>query len=63
VSLLYWLGAALGLMLVVEGLLPFAAPSRWRSAVRRLAECSDAQIRFAGLTAILGGLLILWLFE
>jgi uncharacterized protein YjeT (DUF2065 family) len=62
VNLLYWLAAAVGLMLVVEGLLPFAAPSRWRSAVRRLADCTDAQIRFGGMTAILAGLLILWLF-
>jgi len=61
-ELVFWLGSALGLALVIEGLMPFASPPRWRSAVRRLADCTDAQIRFGGLTVILAGLLILWLF-
>ena len=50
---------AVALMLVVEGILPFLLPSIWRDAFRRLAEMSDGQIRFVGLSSMLAGLLII----
>ena len=50
--------AALALMLVVEGLLPFLAPEFWREAFRRLIALTDGQLRFIGLTAMLAGLLL-----
>jgi uncharacterized protein len=53
--------AALALMLVIEGILPFTAPKLWREAFRKLTEMSDGQIRFAGLTSMVIGLLILYL--
>ncbi len=49
---------ALGLVLVIEGLLPFLAPASWREAMRRLAEFRDGQIRFVGLGAVVSGLLL-----
>ena len=51
--------AAFGLMLVIEGLLPFLAPVRWRETFRRLIELSDGQIRFIGLTSMIIGLVVL----
>lgn len=53
--------AALGLMLVIEGLLPFLSPAVWRNAFLRLTEMSDGQIRFVGLVSMLLGLLMLGL--
>ncbi|MGZ5072548.1 MAG: DUF2065 domain-containing protein [Usitatibacter sp.] len=53
--------AALALMLVIEGILPFTAPKLWREAFKRLTEMSDGQIRFAGLTSMMIGLVILFL--
>ncbi|MFO1205134.1 MAG: DUF2065 domain-containing protein [Burkholderiales bacterium] len=50
---------ALALVLVLEGALPFAAPSIWKEAFRRMIELSDGQIRFIGLTSMLAGLLLL----
>ncbi|MDR3159574.1 MAG: DUF2065 domain-containing protein [Zoogloeaceae bacterium] len=50
---------AFALMLVIEGLMPFAAPAVWREAFRRLAQLSDGQIRFLGLSSMLLGL-VLW---
>lgn len=47
--------AALGLMLVLEGLLPFLAPRVWREGFRKLLELSDGQMRFVGLVALVGG--------
>lgn len=55
-----WL-AALGLALIIEGLLPFIAPSAWRQAFTQLMQMADGQLRFFGLLALGGGLLLLWL--
>jgi hypothetical protein len=54
---------ALALMLIIEGLLPFLAPGLWRDTFRRLIEMSDGQIRFVGLSAMLAGLLLLYLVK
>ncbi len=50
---------ALALMLVLEGLLPFLSPRRWRAAFERATRLSDGQIRFFGLTSVLIGLVLL----
>jgi uncharacterized protein len=51
--------AAFALMLVIEGILPFLAPSLWRETFRKMTEMSDGQVRFVGLLSMAGGLLIL----
>jgi uncharacterized protein YjeT (DUF2065 family) len=50
--------AAFGLMLVLEGVLPFLAPTLWREAFRRLMELTDGQLRFMGLVSMGIGLLV-----
>ena len=50
-------------MLVIEGMLPFAVPSVWRDAFKRLTEMSDGQIRFIGLISIVSGLVFLVFFR
>ncbi len=50
--------AAFGLMLLIEGIVPFIAPSAWRQGFRRLTELTDGQIRFFGLVAIALGTLV-----
>jgi uncharacterized protein YjeT (DUF2065 family) len=50
---------ALALMLILEGVLPFLAPTLWRDTFRRIIQMSDGQIRFVGLSSMLVGLLIL----
>ena len=57
-----WL-TAFALMLVIEGMLPFADPSVWRDAFKRLTEMSDGQIRFIGLISIVSGLVFLLFFR
>ncbi len=53
---------AVALMLVLEGLLPFLSPARWRSMFERATRLSDGQIRFIGLSSMLIGmaLLLVW---
>ena len=55
--------AALALMLVLEGILPFLVPALWRETFRKMTEMSDGQLRFVGLTSMLGGLLLLYLIN
>jgi uncharacterized protein YjeT (DUF2065 family) len=54
------LWTALALVLVLEGLLPFAAPRLWRSTFLRLTQLSDGQLRFVGLIAVAVGLIALF---
>ncbi len=54
--------AALALMLVVEGLLPFFNPAAWRRVFERAVRMSDGQIRFVGLSSMLAGVVMLLLF-
>jgi len=54
---------AFGLMLVIEGLLPFVAPRIWRETFRRVTEMADGQLRFVGLTSILIGLATILIFS
>jgi uncharacterized protein len=50
---------AFALMLVLEGVLPFVAPTLWRETFRRITQMTDGQIRFVGLSSIMVGLLLL----
>ena len=54
--------AAAALMLVLEGLLPFANPASWRGIFERATRLSDGQIRFLGLASIVLGMLLLSMF-
>lgn len=54
-----WL--ALALVLVIEGLLPFASPRGWRRMFEQILSLDDGQIRFFGLCSILAGMLLLFL--
>jgi len=52
--------AALGLLLVFEGILPFLSPPLLRRLYERFASMDDASIRFAGVTGMVAGVAILW---
>lgn len=53
---------ACALMLVVEGLLPFISPKRWRAVFEQATQLSDGQIRSVALSSMLCGLAMLFLF-
>lgn len=57
------LGRALCLVLIIEGILPFLCPQRWRQAVATLAEVDDRQLRAMGLGAMLVGVGLLYLLR
>jgi uncharacterized protein YjeT (DUF2065 family) len=53
--------AALGLLLVLEGMAPFLSPRGVKRAFARLLEVRDRELRIAGLGTMLVGVLILFL--
>lgn len=55
--------AALAVMLVIEGLLPFLSPATWRAVFEKAIRMSDGQIRFVGLSSMVIGLLLLVLWH
>jgi len=51
--------AALGMMLVFEGLLPFVFPELWRKTMQQASQLSEVQLRLMGLTSIIIGAFII----
>lgn len=51
--------AALGMVLLIEGLMPLAFPAGWRAAMQRMTNLRDGQLRFMGFVATMAGLLLL----
>jgi uncharacterized protein YjeT (DUF2065 family) len=56
-------GIGLALVFVIEGVLPFIAPHRWRDMVRQVAQLDDRSLRGFGLFSMLFGLFLLYLFH
>jgi len=51
---------ALALLLVVEGMLPFLRPERWRRVMNTIAKQSDQILRVMGLVSMLVGVTLLY---
>lgn len=54
---------AASLVLILEGLIPFAAPSRYRRLVETLGAISETHLRWGGLIMMVAGLLLLYLIR
>lgn len=55
------LATALCLVLVIEGLMPFLAPGRWKRMLASVSQVSDSQLRIIGFCSMLAGTLLLYL--
>ena len=52
--------AALALVLVVEGILPFLRPEKWRKVMAMITKQPDQAIRTMGLVSMLMGVVLLY---
>ncbi len=52
---------AVALVLVIEGMLPFTGPGRYRQLVAQIVRLSDNQLRTFGLTAMIAGIVLLFI--
>lgn len=57
------LGKAFCLMLVLEGIIPFLYPHRWRNLVQSLGMVKDSQLRIMGFFSMLTGAGLLYLIN
>ena len=59
---MYWseILTAIALLFVIEGMLPFIRPGRYKQLVAQISRLSDNQLRTYGLTAMIAGLLLLF---
>lgn len=55
--------AALALVFVLEGLLPFLNPERYRKMLMLAARMDRQTLRFMGLTSMTVGVLLLYIFK
>lgn len=56
------LAKALCLVLVIEGIMPFVAPRRWRNLAQLMAQIDDRTMRLMGFTSmVLGAVLLFFL--
>ena len=58
----FWqvLPVAFALVFIIEGLLPFLSPNRWRDMLSLARQMDERTIRFVGLGSMLCGVLILY---
>jgi hypothetical protein len=54
------LGAALAIVFVIEGMMPFINPAAMRSLLARIAAMTDRELRIGGFFSMLAGVLILF---
>lgn len=59
----FWqqLWIAVSLVLVIEGIIPFLYPERWRQLVAQIALMDNKNMRIIGLVSMLCGLGLLYL--
>ena len=52
---------AIALLLIFEGILPFASPSSIKNLYKTMLETSESNLRMVGLASIVAGLALLYL--
>jgi uncharacterized protein YjeT (DUF2065 family) len=59
----FWhvLAAAIALVFIIEGMLPFISPDRWRKLLAMADQMEDRAIRNIGLGSMVFGVIILYL--
>ena len=53
--------AALALMLVLEGILPFMSPDGFRQTMSTISQLDNRKLRVVGLLSMLAGVVLLYL--
>lgn len=61
----FWqvLPVAIALVFIIEGMMPFISPNRWRTMLVIAEQMDDRMIRNVGLSSMLLGIAILYLMH
>ena len=52
--------SAFALYLILEGLLPFASPQKFRQALNNMLQLSDKKLHILGVSSIAAGVILLY---
>lgn len=52
--------SALALVLIIEGIIPFISPSRWRQTMQQASQLNDKVLRGIGFASMLFGVVLLY---
>ena len=55
--------AAIALVLVLEGIIPFLAPDKFRQTMAKLTQMPDQVLRVIGLASMTAGILFLYILR
>ncbi|MDE2423783.1 MAG: DUF2065 domain-containing protein [Betaproteobacteria bacterium] len=50
---------AIGMVLILEGIMPVIAPRQWRNTLLKLTQLSDGQVRWIGVIVMILGIVII----
>jgi uncharacterized protein YjeT (DUF2065 family) len=53
--------SAVGLMLVIEGIMPFLNPRSFKQTLSAVTQTNDRVLRIAGLASMIAGVVLLYL--
>jgi len=53
--------SAVAIAMILEGMMPFISPKKWREMVIKISMLPDKKLRQFGLLVMLSGLSLLWL--
>jgi len=53
--------SAVGLMLVIEGIMPFLNPRSFKQTLSAVTQANDRVLRIAGLASMIAGVVLLYL--
>ena len=54
-----WFFLSVGLLFVIEGLLPSISPQKWKDMLSKISNANDKKIRIFGLSSMLFGAIII----
>jgi len=54
---------AIALVFIIEGLLPFISPGRWRAMLAMASEMDERGVRLVGLGSMVLGVILLYVFH
>ncbi|HEY9053129.1 MAG TPA: DUF2065 domain-containing protein [Gammaproteobacteria bacterium] len=54
---------AVALVLVIEGVMPFISPQKWRQTMLQASQIPDRIMRGIGLASMLAGVILLYLMS
>ncbi|MEH6577514.1 MAG: DUF2065 domain-containing protein [Amphritea sp.] len=61
----FWYQLLIGfcMLLILEGILPFVYPQRWRALVQQLALVSNRALRVTGFLSMMAGVILLYMIN